>query len=566
MREPTDHLNNSTQGFKPRTVNSTEVNAPADSLCRVLLLSLDTPWAARFRSEVLHMGWQLKRLDSPYDALASIADYDPHLLVVSDFRGGLTVAEICDALRVPRVFRPLQIIVTTAVTHALDGDPVELGIDEILPESEHHACNGNALNSQFRLARLSRTVVSREQEILDGLPTAIFVVDSQYALWKLNREFSTALGCDDPKLLRNFLGKPLDLTVQFCTESGTTPLAETELHTALSTAMRSGKQSFRFKQVVRNREQTFSGRITKLSTETDRFLIDLLDITEEENLLKQEAQRERLATIGNLALGVAHEIQNPNTFNRVNAANLQELLSALKPLLAALEKENPDLRAGKLSVGKALEMMTNSVNGVALASDRIGQVLDTLRNFGKSDTSRIIQINPLSSIREAIVLTRHACKNVCDLLLELPEDLPAVMASHTELSQVFVNLIQNAVHAFAEPIAQKRGNGKAIIRIALEHVTEKELVIAVIDNGPGIDPAIQSRIFRPYFTTRAMGEGTGLGLSLSSDIMHRFGGDVSVRSRPADGAVFLVTIPLACDIQTNTLNGEVPHAVQTTDC
>jgi two-component system NtrC family sensor kinase len=73
-------------------------------------------------------------------------------------------------------------------------------------------------------------------------------------------------------------------------------------------------------------------------------------------------------------------------------------------------------------------------------------------------------------------------------------------------------------------------------------LTPEHLVIAVSDNGPGIDSPLQQRIFRPYFTTRAQGEGTGLGLSISSDIMHRFGGDLMVRSRKGEGATFLVTL------------------------
>jgi two-component system NtrC family sensor kinase len=107
---------------------------------------------------------------------------------------------------------------------------------------------------------------------------------------------------------------------------------------------------------------------------------------------------------------------------------------------------------------------------------------------------------------------------------------------------VFINLIENACQAFESAGPQARGEGMAQIRIHLERLDERELVIAVSDNGPGIDESLQAQIFRPYFTTREQGVGTGLGLSLSSDIMRRFGGDLTVRSRRGRGATFLVTL------------------------
>jgi C4-dicarboxylate-specific signal transduction histidine kinase len=280
-------------------------------------------------------------------------------------------------------------------------------------------------------------------------------------------------------------------------------------------------------------------------------LVALRDVTDHEQALLRAARRERLATIGNLSVGVAHEIQNPNTFSRVSAANLRELLTALQPMIEELARKQPETKIGTLSLPRALQSIGEAVSGIEKASDRIAAVLETLKRFGQVAGDSLSSVYVHVPVSEAVLLTRHVLRDRARLTVELPEDLPPVRAAASELSQVFINLIENACQAFDFAGPQARGDGEAEIRIHLERLDERELVIAVSDNGPGIDESLQAQIFRPYFTTRQQGVGTGLGLSLSSDILRRFGGDLTVRSRRGKGATFLVTLKRADDFCAN---------------
>jgi signal transduction histidine kinase len=511
-----------------------------------LLLSADTPWAASFRDAVKRLDFQVHRLDSPFDALATISDLDPHLLVIGNYAGNLSVEEICDALRTPRQLRPLGIMLTTAAPLLPNCDVSELGIDEIIQADLPAAMYTGSLLQHFRLARMGRTLLLREQEILDSLPSPLFVLDRDLILWKANREFAHLMNQAATAGTRRLLGRPL---AAIWSEENTEGLQ------ALQLAVRNQSVSCRFRHWTGGCERVLSAQLTPLQFEMDRVLVDLRDVTEHEQSLLAEARRERLATIGNLSLGVAHEIQNPNTFSRVNAANLQDLFAALKPLLESLAQEHPDKRVGKLSISRVLEMVESAIDGVHKASGRIAEVLDGLKQFGKTDSGTVGAVDVRLAIREAALLTKHLVKDQCELALALPETPLLVQAAATQLSQVFVNLIENAVLA----LKSQRRTSSGSIHVFVERETRSQIVVAVSDNGPGIEAAIQDKIFRPYFTTRAQGEGTGLGLSISSDIMHRFGGTLSVRSKAGQGATFLVTLQRTTDHPTQ--QGEEHHGL-----
>jgi signal transduction histidine kinase len=526
---------------------------------RVLVLARDSEWTTELRDTLKRLGLSMRRLDGPVDALASIADCDPVLFIIGDYDGDLSLTDICDAIRIPRQRRPFGLLVTTFVPLLSDTDVSDLGIDDILSNDAGAAHYSATLLQHYRLARMSQRVLEREQEILDGLPDPLCVVDHELRLWKSNAAFIRLVGGRAEFDVRTVLGHPLDVVLSLI--AGERSAAFEELTTGLRRAFAERLLNFRCRLDVNDEDRSFSARLTPLQLQGDYVLVDLRDVTEHERGLLADARRERLATIGNLSLGVAHEIQNPNTFSRVNAENLRELIGALKPLLTALVAEHPDRRVGALSVDRALGMIDSAVDGVRVASERIARVLDGLKSYGKSEANSSPTFDPRASVDEAILLTTHIARGVCQVTVDLPEELPLVRGSRVELSQVFVNLIENAVQAYRESHQQTPGR----IRLTLESNRQSQVVIAVTDNGPGIDPAIQTKIFRPYFTTRGQADGTGLGLALSSEIIHRMGGDLTVRSRPGHGATFLITLKQANLADTQLPAAEGPDDIQTTD-
>ena len=517
--------------------------AGADETCRVLLLAQETPWCTQFKNLAKHLGFRLKRLDSPVEVLMQFHEYDPHLFVVGEFRqSDLSLTDLGDALRVPRLVRPLALLVTTEVPIPPGEDLAELGVDEVLRADAPPEDYASALVQHFKLAVAQRRLLDRERDILDSLPDALIVVDDDLALWKVNRAFAGLLGLTQVEALRRHLGQPLVAALR--SALGEQAVGE-ELAAALTSALRTGKTSFECREMLCGAERFLAGQITRLESNSQHALVALRDVTDHEQALLRAARRERLATIGNLSVGVAHEIQNPNTFSRVNAANLRTLLTALEPMISELARQRPEAKIGALPLPEALHTIGEAVAGIEKACDRIATVLDTLRSFGQTAGDSVSAVDAHTAVNEAVFLTKHVLRDRARLTVDLPGELPPVRAAASELSQVFINLIENACQAFDFAGPQARGDGPAEIRIHLEQLDERELIIAVSDNGPGIDETLQAQIFRPYFTTREQGSGTGLGLSLSSDIMRRFGGDLTVRSRRGKGATFLVTLQRA---------------------
>jgi len=520
--------------------------AGTDELCRILLLSQETPWCTEFKALIRHLGMRLKRLDSPVDALVHFHEFDPHIFVVNAFNGDdLSLTDLCDALRIPRLLRPLALLVTDGVPIPPGEDLAELGVDEVFNTGHSLDDYSTTLIQHFRLTVAQRRVLDRERDILDSLPDALMVVDDDLILWKVNRAFARLFGLDNAEPLRRHLGQPLTAVLSGIVSGSAESGVGASLVTGLATALRNDRKSFDCRELIGQSERFLAGQVTRLESNPSHALIALRDVTDQQQAVLRESRRERLATIGNLSVGVAHEIQNPNTFSRVNAANLKALFSALKPLLEERAGEKSDWKVGTLPLKTVLDKIDEAVSGVEMASQRIAAVLDTLKRFGQTSGDSITDCNAAEAVMEAVILTKHVLREHAQLAVDLPQNLPFVRAATSELAQVFINLIENACNAFTFPGPQARGDGPAEIRIHMERMDERELVIAVTDNGPGIEEELQAQIFRPYFTTQEQGEGTGLGLSLSSDLMHRFGGDLTVRSRRGQGASFLVTLQRA---------------------
>ena len=161
----------------------------------------------------------------------------------------------------------------------------------------------------------------------------------------------------------------------------------------LRSALRAGSGSYRGKVVLRNSERILAANITPLQQKIEHYLVEFRDITEEQQSAMVAARRERLATIGNLAVGAAHEIQNPNTFSRVNAGNLRQLFAALKPALADSFKDSKE-KIGTLPLSKICSKIDEAISGVETASRRIEAVVSTLKTFGRSPDQTVGGIDP----------------------------------------------------------------------------------------------------------------------------------------------------------------------------
>jgi C4-dicarboxylate-specific signal transduction histidine kinase len=232
---------------------------------------------------------------------------------------------------------------------------------------------------------------------------------------------------------------------------------------------------------------------------------------------EQLVQAGKLATLGELTTGVAHELNNPLNNIGLYVGNVIDRIRLgeddAEPLVADLEKAMEQVR-------KATEIISH------------------LRTFGRAARVSIEQVDVDDVIERSLLLVHEQLRlRGIEVELELCPDELLVVANPIQLEQVFINLLTNARDALTD-------SKRKTIRIASSR-DEERIRIAFSDTGPGIPPELQQRIFDPFFTTKEVGTGTGLGLSITYSILKEYGGDISVESRPGKGATFMVELPFA---------------------
>ena len=240
---------------------------------------------------------------------------------------------------------------------------------------------------------------------------------------------------------------------------------------------------------------------------------------EKELMNKQVIQSGKLASLGELATGVAHEINNP-------VAIMVEEAGWIGDLLAEKDFSSPD----------NMEEIRRALQQINTQGKRCKDITTKLLSFarGSGTAIRYLQINQV--IEEVINLSAQRAKYAnIEMHSDLEKNLPQIMASETEMHQVFLNLTNNAIRAM------ENTGGSLSFKT---YTRNRRLMVEVTDTGPGIPQAIINRIFDPFFTTKPVGQGTGLGLSICYGIIRKMDGDIQVSSGSGKGTRFVLTLPL----------------------
>lgn len=251
----------------------------------------------------------------------------------------------------------------------------------------------------------------------------------------------------------------------------------------------------------------------------------VLDITRERQLNEQLMHASKLATLGGIVSGIAHEISQPLS-----------ILGMISETLAM------DIEDGSI----ALEQLPSKFEIISEQKRRISEIIEHLLVFGRRSPGETVVFRAEDAVRAAVEMVQPDIRaDGIELVLERPRNVPQVWGLSVQLEQVVLNLIHNARDALREMDAKHPGEFQPEIRVEIRvHRSPGTVDILVSDNGAGVPPELMDKIFDPFFTTKPVGEGTGLGLSISRQIVESWGGSITAENA-AGGSVFKVSLPIA---------------------
>jgi two-component system NtrC family sensor kinase len=356
--------------------------------------------------------------------------------------------------------------------------------------------------------RRARDAVERSEarysRLVESASDAIFTVDPHGALTAVNRSLERASGIGRAALL----GTPFIALIDSRDQSAADQ--------ALAATFSGQRRRIELRYPAGDGEiRHCSLTLTPLmEAETVAGALGVVrDVTDEKRLAEQLMQQEKLAAVGELVSGVAHELNNP----------LASVMAFAQLLLAAPPDEIPDREA---------------IEAINQESRRAAKIVSNLLTFARQHRPERTVADLNRVIDDTIELRRYSLRTAqVEVEARLDALLPVTWADPFQLQQVVLNLISNAEHALAS------WDGERKIVVTTDH-DEHQIVICVADTGPGIAAEHLSRIFNPFFTTKPVGEGTGLGLSISDGIVREHGGRIRVESRLGCGATFTVELPV----------------------
>ncbi len=283
-----------------------------------------------------------------------------------------------------------------------------------------------------------------------------------------------------------------------------------------------------------------------------------------ERIKSNMLQMEKMAMLGQMVSGIAHEINNPINFIYGNLPYVEEHVGDLFEVLETYDEAYPEKAEDVENILEDIDLkyiqddLPRIVKSLKTGSERIRDLVISLRNFYRRDEATMKPANLHEGIESALTLLNNRYKQDIEIVKEFG-NIPEVECHINQISQVLMNLINNAIdcllaqkeeekEAESESTAKeatKPSGKKRKIAIATKCVDSNRVAISITDNGPGISDEVKSHLFEPFFTTKAIGVGTGLGLSISREIVEKtHHGSLSYVSTVGEGSTFTIELPI----------------------
>lgn len=378
--------------------------------------------------------------------------------------------------------------------------------------------------------------------------------------------FMTALTDNEDKIKGLKLGAVDYVTKPFHQEE---VLARVRLHLQLSNlTKRLEKQNNKLSKEVKERKaaeeqlqkmtQTLEERVADRTKELQNALDEL------QTAQVQLVQREKLSTLGQLVAGVAHEINNPVGFVVGNIKYLEEYTNDLLEHIKLYQNHYPDPpteiqeHQEDIDLGYLVEDIPNILESLKVGMERIRKISLSLRNFSRSEETSRMFVNIHEGLDSTLLILKHRLKAKGEFPgIQVEKeygDIPQVCCYPGQLNQVFTNILANAVDALAEKVNEQQEDlnkqPTITIQTGVGTLSNSEakipcVTIRIMDNGPGMPEEVQENLFKPMFTTKPIGKGTGLGMSISHQIItQKHQGNLRFHSHPGEGTEFIIEVPI----------------------